>query len=168
MRAIGPNMLLAGEAPSHRGGRRTGIAFVSETLMLAGIPIRCEPHRIMGGDRGYRKATPGPELSTEASATIVWSVIRDIKPLPILWNAFPFHPFRDGEPDSNRMPSAGELAIGERFLGWMIEMFAIEKVVAVGNHAAASLARIGIEHERVRHPSQGGKPLFVAGMALLS
>ena len=143
-------------------------AFVSETLMLAGIPIRSAPQRIMGSERGYRKATPGPQLSTEASATIVWSTIRDIEPLPILWNAFPFHPFRHEEPDSNRMPSSAELAIGERFLGWIIEMFAIEKVVAVGNHASASLARIGIEHERVRHPSQGGKPQFVSGMARLS
>lgn len=168
MHAIGPKMLLAGEAPSHRGGRRTGIAFVSETLMLAGIPIRCEPHRVMGSERGYRKATAGSELSTEASATIVWSTIRDIEPLPILWNAFPFHPFRHEEPDSNRMPSAAELAIGERFLEWIIEMFRIERVVAVGNHAAASLARIGIEHDKVRHPSQGGKPQFVAGMARLS
>ena len=168
MRDLAPKMLLAGEAPSHRGGRRTGIAFVSETLMLSGIPIRSAPHHILGSDRGYKKATPGPQLSTEASATIVWSTIRDIEPLPILWNAFPFHPFRHDSPDSNRMPSAAELAIGERFLAWIIEMFAIDKVVAVGNHADATLTRIGIEHERVRHPSQGGKPQFVAGMARLS
>ena len=156
-----------GEAPSHRGGRRTGIAFVSETLMLAGVPIRSAPHRILGADRGYRKATAGPELSTEASATIVWSTMRDLDPLPLLWNAFPFHPFRHGEPSSNRMPSAAELAIGERFLAWITDLFAIQKVVAVGNHAAASLTRIGIDHEHVRHPSQGGKPLFVKGMARL-
>lgn len=161
-------MILVGEAPSHRGGRRTGIAFVSETLMLAGIPIRSAPHRILGSERGYRKATAGPELSTEASATIVWSTIRDIEPLPLLWNAFPFHPFHHDQPDSNRMPSAAELAIGERFLEWIIELFEIDRVVAVGNHAAASLTRVGIDHERVRHPSQGGKPLFVSGMARLS
>jgi uracil-DNA glycosylase len=167
MEVIGPAILLVGEAPGHRGGRRTGIAFVSETLMLAGVPIRSAPHRILGADRGYRKATAGPDLSTEASATIVWSTMRDLDPVPLLWNAFPFHPFRHGEPNSNRMPSAAELAIGERFLAWITDLFAIQKVVAVGNHAAASLTRIGIDHERVRHPSQGGKPLFVKGMATL-
>jgi uracil-DNA glycosylase len=164
MAAISPKMLLVGEAPSHRGGRRTGIAFVSETLMLAGIPIRTPPHHILGADHGYRKATADDRVSTEASATIVWSTIRGIEPLPLLWNAFPFHPFRDNEPNTNRMPSAAELAIGERFLAWMIELFAIQRVVAVGNHAVASLGRMGVEHARVRHPSQGGKRLFVEGV----
>ncbi|MGZ7080469.1 MAG: uracil-DNA glycosylase [Thermoanaerobaculia bacterium] len=167
MAAIRPTTLLAGEAPSHRGGRRTGIAFVSETLMLDGVPISAAPHHILGADHGYRKATQGPERSTEASATIVWSTIRDIDPLPLLWNAFPFHPFHHENPSTNRMPAAGELAIGERFLAWIIELFAIEKVVAVGNHAAASLARMGIEHAKVRHPSQGGKRMFVDGIASL-
>ena len=32
-----PKMLLIGEAPSHRGGRLTGIAFTIETLMLSGV-----------------------------------------------------------------------------------------------------------------------------------
>src|SRR5438105_13709797 len=34
--AIGPRALLIGEAPSYRGGRLTGIPFVSESLMLCG------------------------------------------------------------------------------------------------------------------------------------
>jgi uracil-DNA glycosylase len=66
------------------------------------------------------------------------------------------------------MPSGAELAIGERFLAWMIELFAIQRVVAVGNHAVASLGRMGVEHARVRHPSQGGKRLFVEGVARLA
>ena len=47
-------------------------------------------------------------------------------------------------------------------------MFPIERVVAIGNHADRSLALLGIAHENVRHPSQGGKQAFVAGMARLS
>ena len=35
LEAIGPRALLIGEAPSYRGGRLTGIAFVSETVMRA-------------------------------------------------------------------------------------------------------------------------------------
>ena len=157
-----PAMLLIGEAPSHRGGRLTGIAFTSETLMLNGI------NRHLGSQRGYRKATPGAKLSTEASATIVWSTIGTMEPLPLLWNAFPFHPFRHGEPFSNRMPSAGELLIGQRFIGRLLELFPIERTVAVGNQAARSLQLLGIAHEKVRHPSQGGKQMFIAGMARLS
>jgi uracil-DNA glycosylase len=160
---IGPRMLLVGEAVSYRGGRLSGIAFVSEAVMLGGIESL-----ILGADRGYRKATDGPKLSTEASATMVWETIRVIEPLPMLWNAFPFHPFRPGNHDSNRAPTPVELEIGGRFIEWLLRLFAFDTVVAIGNHASASLTRLGITHEKVRHPSQGGKQKFVAGMARLS
>ena len=166
MDAIGPRMLLIGEAVSYRGGRLTGIAFVSETLMLGGIDTRSG--RVLGADFGYRKATVGAKLSTEASATMVWSTIREAAPLPLLWNAFPFHPFHAGEPDSNRAPATAELLLGERFIERLLEMFPIEQVVAIGNQASLSLTRMSIEHTKVRHPSQGGKQLFVEGMKRLS
>jgi hypothetical protein len=166
MEAIGPRMLLVGEAVSYRGGRLTGIAFVSESVMLGGVDTRSG--RVLGADHGYRKATIGPRLSTEASATMVWSTIRTIEPLPMLWNAFPFHPFHAGDPDSNRAPAAPELAIGERFIARLLKMFSFARVVAIGNHASASLARMSVAHDKVRHPSQGGKNLFVEGMARLS
>jgi uracil-DNA glycosylase len=160
--AIGPDTLLIGEAVSYRGGRLTGIAFVSETIMLGGIG------GFLGADRGYRKATPGPRLSTEASATMVWSTIVNIAPLPMLWNAFPFHPFHPGEPDSNRVPSAAELLAGQPFIERLLRLFPIRRIVAIGNQASLSLTRLEIEHTKVRHPSQGGKNLFVEGMARLS
>ena len=164
--AIRPRLLLIGEAVSYRGGRLTGIAFVSETVMLGGVATRSG--HVLGADRGYRKATPGPKLSTEASATMVWGTIAQIEPLPLLWNAFPFHPFHAGEPLSNRVPSAAELLLGQPFIERLLSLFPIEQIVAIGNQASLSLTRLGIDHEKVRHPSQGGKNLFVAGMAQLS
>jgi hypothetical protein len=140
---------------------------VSETVMLGGVDI-AGGSRILGADRGYRKATPGPRLSTEASATMVWSTIRTMRPLPMLWNAFPFHPFHAGEPDSNRVPSSAELLAGAPFIERLMRLFPIERVVAIGNQASLSLTRLEIEHTKVRHPSQGGKNLFVEGMARLS
>jgi uracil-DNA glycosylase len=162
---IGPRALLIGEAPSYRGGRLTGIAFVSESLMLRGIE---HTHgRTLGQDRGFRKATSSPKPSTEASATMVWGTIRHIDPLPLLWNAFPFHPFHAGNPQSNRVPSAAELAIGAPFIDMLLRLFDMDAVIAIGNQAVASLTRLGITHDKVRHPSMGGKPEFVAGMARL-
>ena len=166
MEAIGPRTLLIGEAVSYRGGRLTGIAFVSESVMLGGMETRSG--RILGADHGYRKATPGPKLSTEASATMVWETIRDIHPLPLLWNAFPFHPFGPDSADSNRAPTANELMVGQAFIDRLLRLFAFERIVAIGNHASLSLQRMDIEHTKVRHPSQGGKNLFVEGMARLS
>jgi hypothetical protein len=162
MEAIAPRMLLIGEAVSYRGGRLTGIAFVSESVMLGGVATKSG--RILGSDHGYRKATPGPKLSTEASATMVWETIRDIRPLPLLWNAFPFHPFGAEKQESNRAPSANELLIGQTFIDRLLRLFAFEQIVAIGNHASLSLQKLEIEHTKVRHPSQGGKHLFVAGM----
>ena len=161
-----PNILLIGEAVSYRGGRLTGIAFVSETVMLTGVDTKSG--RILGADRGYRKATPGPKLSTEASATMVWSTIANIAPLPLLWNAFPFHPFHPGQPDSNRVPSAAELLLGQPFIERLMRLFPIERVVAIGNQADLSLTKLGIAHDKVRHPSQGGTQLFVEGMARIA
>lgn len=166
MAGIAPRMLLIGEAVSYRGGRLTGIAFVSESVMLGGVQTRSGP--ILGADRGYKKATPGPKLSTEASATMVWGTIKEIEPLPLLWNAFPFHPFNPGNPLSNRAPSAAELLIGERFIAKLMKIFGFTQLVAIGNSASLSLQRMHIEHTKVRHPSQGGKNLFVEGMARLS
>lgn len=166
LEAIGPRMLLIGEAVSHRGGRLTGIAFVSETVMLAGVETRSG--RVLGADHGFRKATEGPRLSTEASATMVWGTIREVVPLPLLWNAFPFHPFHEGEPESNRVPSAAELLIGQRFIEQLLGLFTFERVVAIGNQASLSLNKLAIGHTKVRHPSMGGKNQFVAEMARLS
>ncbi len=160
--ALGPRLMLVGEAPSYRGGRLTGIPFVSESLML------CGAGGVLGEENGFRRATLTERPSTEASATMVWATIRHIAPLPLLWNAFPFHPHAEGNPFSNRLPSRGELAAGERFIEWLLRLFPIERVAAIGNAAASSLARLGVEHVKVRHPSQGGKAKFVAGMAQLS
>lgn len=165
MDEIRPRMLLIGEAVSHRGGRLTGIAFVSESVMLGGVETR--NGRVLGAENGFRKATQGPKLSTEASATMVWGTIRDIDPLPMLWNAFPFHPFAPGNPLSNRAPSAAELLLGATFIERLMRLFRFERLVAVGGHASLSLQRLGLEHVKVRHPSMGGKNLFVEGMARL-
>jgi len=51
--AIGPRLLLVGEAVSHRGGRLTGIAFVSESVMLAGVEL-ANGARVLGEDRALR------------------------------------------------------------------------------------------------------------------
>jgi uracil-DNA glycosylase len=158
-----PRMILIGEAPSYRGGRLTGIPFTSEQIMLSGVDGRS-----LGSERGYRKATSGSRRSTEASATMVWATIACIDPLPLLWNAFPFHPFAPGNPSSNRMPTAGELRIGANFIERLLDLFPIESVVAIGNQADISLTQLGIAHEKVRHPSQGGKVKFVMGMAQVS
>lgn len=160
MLASGTRTILVGEAPSYRGGRLTGVPFLSEAIMLNGVAGT----DVFGPGRGFVRATTLPRLSTEASATIVWGAIGRLEPPPLLWNAFPFHPFREGNPDTNRAPTREEIAIGQPFITALLRLFEIEAVVAVGNHASSTLTELGIPHERVRHPANGGKQKFVQGL----
>jgi uracil-DNA glycosylase len=164
--ALHTRTLLIGEAPSYRGGRVTGIPFVSEVVMLNGVTLD-DSLKVLGAEHGFRRAVDEGKPTTEASATMVWGTIRSMSPLPLLWNAFPFHPFHDGNPFSNRAPSAGELEIGARFIAMLLRLFTIEQVVAIGNHASTSLTEMNIAHTKVRHPSNGGKNKFVEGMSAL-
>lgn len=156
----GTRTILVGEAPSYRGGRLTGVPFLSETLMLGGVD-GCD---LFGPGSEFARATILPRHSTEASATIVWGTIGKFDPPPLLWNAYPFHPFLAGNENTNRAPSREEIAIGQPFLLALLDLFSIDTVVAVGNHASASLAELGVAHEKVRHPSNGGKKKFVEGI----
>jgi len=99
---------------------------------------------------------------------MVWGTIRDIVPLPMLWNAFPFHPFHPDNSNTNRAPSAAELLLGAPFIARLLRLFPFDQIVAIGNSASLSLQKMEIDHVKVRHPSMGGKNAFVAEMARLS
>jgi len=155
-----PRVLLVGEAPGHRGCRLTGVPFTSEAILLRGIPSR----DLLGRDNGYTRTDERERVSGEQTATIVWDLLQTLHSMPLLWNALPFHPFRPGDPWSNRTPRVTELAIGQPFLPLLLESFPIDTVVAVGNKAAHALSRWEIPAHRVRHPSHGGKAQFVEGL----
>jgi uracil-DNA glycosylase len=155
---LSPRMLLVGEALGHRGGRITGVPFVSPRLLFdAGHPL-------LGEHRGYRRPSDHARIDGEATATMIWDAIRTIDPPPLLWNAFPFHPHRPGLPATNRPPSAAEIREGSRFLLRIIRLFDLRDIVAVGRSASKALAQLDISHKSIRHPSLGGKREFLAGL----
>jgi uracil-DNA glycosylase len=159
-------LALIGEALSYRGGHFTGIAMTSERLLLEGDDDAKEPARILAGFAPRRTSKPqrNPRGFSEPTATIVWSVMRDLH-VPaagfVLWNAFPWHPF---DPHvgmlSNRKPTKAELAAGGPVLDAFLQLFPCEKTVAVGRLAAAQLVSRGFDIKAVRHPASGGAPLF--------
>jgi uracil-DNA glycosylase len=161
-------VMLLGEAPSHRGCRFTGIAFCSETELVH------KPDLV-----ARRKLTPtshGAEAKPqrERSAAVIWSEIeRGGRPFEIvLWNAFPWHPYRadDGDaasgpcgPSSNRKPRLGEVAEGRRAFNALLRCFTHKlDIFAVGKVAEDALARWGGAEcaGYIRHPAQGGEKLF--------
>ena len=157
---IKPKLILVGEAPGYRGSRLTGVPFTSEHLLMNNV----KGLELFGKENGYKLPSEKDKLLKEATATIIWNTLLEQDIVSLGWNAFPFHPHKKDNGKSNRMPTKKELLMGEMFLIQMIEMFQIEKVVAVGNKAEESLHQLGIECLKVRHPAQGGKNAFVQGI----
>ncbi len=156
----GVDTLMLGEAPGYLGCRRSGIGFTSETQLIGGIPAL----ELFGEERGYQLSGEFPTLRKEQSATIVWGELSRLEFVPLIWSAYPFHPHKPGLPESNRTPKRAEIDFGRSIFLDLMAAFQIERVFAVGNIAHASLAAAGIDSPKIRHPAQGGKNDFVAGM----
>ncbi|KAA3665296.1 MAG: uracil-DNA glycosylase [Chloroflexi bacterium] len=163
LRTKQPSTLLVGEAPGYRGCRLTGIPFTSPNLLQSDMASQ----QLFGENQGYLTPNEWPHIQREASATIVWQLLNTLPNLPLLWNAFPFHPHKPGNRQSNRPPKRSELALGRPFLTQLLHLFPITDIIAVGNKADTALTMWQIPHEKVRHPSHGGKQQFVNGIIQL-
>ena len=156
MSRLNPEWLLVGEAPGCHGCKLSGIPFTSERV-VAEHPFFSDG-KFSVRDRG------DPEK--ENTATIVWDYLTEKKFYPLMWNAYPFHPHEEGNPDTNRKPTPEELKIGRHFLERLIEIFGIkpENIIAVGREAEGSLMELGIKAKEVPHPSYGHKNDFINGL----
>ncbi len=166
MAARQPDTILIAEAPGYRGCRLTGIPMTSRRVMLEGVAKLA----MFGEARGYRN--PQDEgferIYNEQSATILWSTLAEIRAVPFIWSTFPFHPHQPQKPLSNRRPTKSEITLGIPFIERLLAMYRFSRVVAVGNVADETLRKLGIAvTAKVRHPAQGGKNDFVAGLKAL-
>jgi len=155
-----PRYLLVGEAPGYQGCHFSGVPFTNERLLLDGRVPRVEV-----ATRFTRRDKPW----SEPSATVVWGTLHDlgIAETTVMWNAFPWHPHKPGDPMSNRTPTRDELLAGGEILRQVVQLFDGATVVAVGRKAEALLSttitgRLGFA--AVRHPSMGGANAFRARM----
>ena len=163
-------MLLLGEAPSHRGCRFTGIAFCSEVELVHKRDLVAREPLALTSAQSHEKPM------RERSAAVIWDELdrggcaRDV----VLWNAFPWHPYRSEEagdadgpcgPSSNRKPRQGEVEQGRAALDALLGCFPRKlAILAVGKVAEDALRRwdgapcAGY----IRHPAQGGESRFRA------
>ena len=151
-------IMIVGEAPGYNGCARTGIPFSSQRLLAEEVI----PGLLFGGANGFR-VTAG-RAAHEQTAASMWQLLAPYRVIPLMWNAYPFHPHRPGDLHSNRKPGVREIRDGQGYLLELLELFGIERVVGVGRSAQLALNMAGVDHASVRHPSYGGKTEFMAGM----
>lgn len=156
----GPKVLLVGEAPGYRGMKITGVPFTNRTILLG----PGNQFGLFGPGKGYALPAESPGVAAEPTATVMWQVLQELDFLPLLWSAYPLHSHIPGKPLSNRTPTPAEAAVGAPFWQDLLELFAIESVVAVGNVAHRSILRSGRNVPKVRHPAHGGKARFQLGL----
>lgn len=145
--------LWVGRDLGHRGGRRTGLPFVSDVnqsnyLRRWGL----EPAPLT------TKNSSVNEVSSDAIFNTLSRLNKDV----FLWNVFPLHPHYPRQPFTNRAHNAKERDAGLLILSQLIKLLCCETIVAIG--AAADLALRELVPERtihaVRHPAHGGNKQF--------
>jgi uracil-DNA glycosylase len=154
-----PQFILIGEAPGYQGCKVSGLPFTSERLMMAGTIPRID----LKSPRLSTRARPW----SEPSATIVWGTLHalGIADQVILWNAYPWHPYKRGIPHTNRTPTPKERELGRPVLLALLQAFPNAHLFALGRQAEHTLADMGTIATPLRHPAMGGATRFRAGLA---
>ncbi|MBT8400783.1 MAG: uracil-DNA glycosylase [Rhodothermia bacterium] len=148
-----PRVVVVAEAPGPWGCRFSGVPITSESQLLdVSFPV------------DGRKTSRASDAYSEYSAGIFWRVMLRFFPRFFVWNAFPLHPHREGEPTTIRTPRTSELRSFIEVTAAIVDAAGPVEVVALGRKAEQQLGWAGIESRYVRHPSQGGAVRFEQGM----
>jgi hypothetical protein len=141
-------MIWVGRDLGYRGGRRTGIPLTDEK-QLSTFNDSLEAGKFL-------KATK-TDLTVERTASEVWKLLPHFSSLPFLWNVFPFHPYEEDDPMSNRNHTKQEFAKSKCVLETILEIYDFKYYFALGRDAYAALDEMGLKPIYVRHPSYGGQ-----------
>lgn len=148
----GMDVMLVGEAPGYLGCALTGIPFTDEVQLK-------NPENFYALGTWERSDDIGN--TSERSASAVWMALREYHIIPLMWNAFPFHPYQEGKKASNRPPTQRELQEGQQYLEALQSIFAIDdsQVFALGKKAMKVLGFTSDSHY-IRHPANDFKREF--------
>jgi len=155
------SILVVGEAAGPWGARFSGVPFTGERQLLdPSFPLRGERSSVPVPLKEIRLSPP----FISNSARAFWGGLSPHHHHFVAWDAVPFHTHKPGDPFSVRNPHRREVleyAEPLRLIAAFIEPI---HIVAIGRHAFTALASLGYAPTYVRHPSQGGKSAFVAGI----
>lgn len=160
-----PDLILVAEAAGYQGCKFSGIAMTSERILLGGGVV--EPDQVFRPEP--KRCTSNRTIGwSEPTASIVWRALNDFhidSRRVILWNAFAFHPHPPGVSLKNRRPRQEELEKAKSVLETFVAIYGrTTPMLAVGNVARETLARLGMDVKHIRHPANGGAPRFRAGL----
>ena len=168
------------EAVGYQGGRFSGIAITCERMLLdkhktirAKDITTIQLERTSSPTSSLLKGTQQKDGFNEPTDTVVWSAIveKGINTYDtLLWNIFPFHPHKDGNPLTNRTPTDREQQLGweytKRLLDLHIELGGADPLVlAVGQKSADTMGKFGLSAIGLRHPANGGANLYRQGFS---
>ena len=167
-----PKMLWIGEAPGYPGCLISGVPFTSEYILVNGENSLLENNSgglksgydLFGHDKGYNPIHEEGRYKKEATASMIWQKVALLDNYPLLRNAFPFHPHKQGNENSNRPPNKHELEMGEIFIQDLRKFYKIEKLAAIGRTAEKCLKKLNLIPTYIPHPSYGRKILFDKGI----
>ena len=151
----------------------------SERILLGHHP-EVRPEEVLGEGWEYRRTSnpASPLLKgtqralgfNEPTATVMWGCLhREHLGIfdAVLWNIFPFHPYKKEGLLTNRTPDGNELNVGIVYAKQLLELLPDAQVVAIGQKAAQTLEKYRIPCDCVPHPSMGGANKFKAAVAEL-
>lgn len=162
---IKPKTLILGEAPGYKGCTLTGVPFTSEAIIGSG---KIKLFNYTAGTKELIK-TNKTKLQSESTSTMVWDTFNKLDIYPLLWNAFPFSPFKKNSQTPNRTPSINEIELlGKKYFLKLIKIIPVNNFVAVGKVASKAFEIFGINsYQSISHPSYGHKKDFVTGLKKL-
>lgn len=164
-------MLLVAEACGYQGGHFSGIAMTCERMILNYHPT-VDSEMVLGyqGKRTSRSDSPSIEKPTqrekgfnEPTDSVVWKACLEAGLAPdefLLWNIFPFHPYKKGNLLSNRTPTEEELAVGLSYTKSLLSLTGPLPIFAIGKKSEITLSEAGFSVIGLRHPANGGANIF--------
>lgn len=163
-------ILLIAEACGYQGGHFSGIAMTCERMLLDLHPI-VDSAMVLGhqGNRTSRKESPllkpiqQAKGFNEPTDSVVWSACLEAGLGPndfLLWNIFPFHPYKKGNLLTNRTPADDELAAGLACTRNLLSLTGPLPIFAIGKKSENTLTEAGFSVTGLRHPANGGANIF--------
>lgn len=164
-------MLLVAEACGYQGGHFSGIAMTCERMILNQHPA-VDSQMVLGyeGQRTSREDSPMALKPTqrekgfnEPTDSVVWKACLEAGLRAdefLLWNIFPFHPYKKENLLSNRTPTDEELKVGLEYTKELLVLFGSLPLYAIGKKSETTLSEAGFSVTGLRHPANGGAGIF--------